>query len=123
MSNDLIAELKRQIGHSNYSEALNQMLNIIQTRDEENKKELKEIKGQIDQLERNLGSLKLVNDSLVKENNLHLVKQYSGKLVSLIDNDDYDQFKMIIEEHNYPINSYITQNFPDVCHMNLLHYA
>ncbi len=116
-------EIKKEITQNNLSGAIEKLSLSFEKQEEENIKEIKNLKKEIVTLKDKLKKLEHVNRALVKENNIHLIKKYSGRLIELIESDNYKEFKKIIEEHNYPVDEFISDEHQHLSHMNLLHFC
>lgn len=114
--------IKKEIESNNLKEVLT-LLQEYSIKEESTKKQIDILKADVSALKQKVKTLEKVNVSLLKERNINVVKEYSAKLVSLMEKNKFDEFKETIEEHDYPVNEFITENFHDISHMNLLHYA
>lgn len=91
--------------------------------------EIVTLKSEVNDLKHKVESLEKSNTILVKEKNFMILKEFSLKLKELIDNDEFDKFKELIESHEYPIDEYFYVEKSEyleesnISSLNLLHYA
>jgi hypothetical protein len=106
---------------------LEDVTDLINTSTEKLNKEMLCIKNEMENMKIKMDALEKSNALLVREKNIMLVKEFSKKLKSLIEEDEFDKFKEIIETHDYPIDEYF--NLENESHnefsnnLNLLHYS
>ncbi len=123
MTDQLFEDIKNQIAKNNFGAAIENLINAFEKHQDVCSRDVKSLKNEVNNLKEKLKNLEKINKALVKQNNLHLVKEYSARLVELIENNQYQDFKKLIREHNYPVDEFITEDYKDLSHMNLLHYC
>ncbi len=91
--------------------------------------EIVSMKSEIEVMKSKIQALEKSNVLLVKEKNLMIVKEFSQILITLIENNEFEKFKELIEKHDYPINEYFylksKSNYerPFLNNLNLLHFS
>lgn len=116
-------DIKKEVEHSNLQTALEMLLRQIELNDGNSIREINSLKSDISLLKSKVRKLESINQSLLKERNIQLIRDCSARLVNMIDLDQLEDFQNLIEEHEYPINEFITEEFDDLSHMNMLHYT
>ena len=85
---------------------LEDITELINKSTDKSNKELLWMKNEIEIMKIKMDALEKSNALLVREKNLMLVKEFSKKVTSLIEEDEFDKFKDTIETHDYPIDEY-----------------
>jgi hypothetical protein len=106
----------------NSKETIEALIDHITFEEASNKKQIQQIRTEVDRLKQKVKTLEQINASLLKERNIQVIRDYSEKLVDFMANNQFNEFKQMIEEHDYPISEYIHEGH-DFNYMTLLHYA